>query len=72
MFDKDPLKGVYIMNAIYGLAGSFVGIFIPIYLLEKNLNPANVFWFYLVYTVAILVFFFSPITLFAGSDFGKR
>jgi len=46
------------MNAIYGLAGSFIGIFIPIYLLEKNLNPANVFWFYLVYAVGVLLFFF--------------
>ncbi len=55
---KNPLRGVYIMNAIYGLAGSFVGIFIPIYLLRKNLNPANVFGFYLVYTVGILIFFF--------------
>jgi len=46
------------MNAIYGLAGSFIGIFIPIYLLQKNLNPANVFSFYLIYTLVILVFFF--------------
>lgn len=55
---KNPLKGVYIMNAVYGLAGSFVGIFIPIYLLQKNLNPANVFGFYLVYSIATLIFFF--------------
>ena len=46
------------MNAIYGLAGSFVGIFVPIYLLRKNLDPANVFWFYLVFAVSIPVFFF--------------
>jgi hypothetical protein len=39
MFKEKPLSGVYLMNAIYGLAGSFVGIFIPIYLLEKNLDP---------------------------------
>ncbi len=55
---KNPLRGVYIMNAIYGLAGSFVGIFIPIYLLKKELNPANVFLFYFVFTLAVLVFFF--------------
>jgi MFS family permease len=53
-----PFRGVYMMNAIYGLAGSFIGIFIPIYLLEKNLNPANVFSFYLIYTLVILIFFF--------------
>lgn len=46
------------MNAIYGLAGSFVGIFIPIYLLRRNLDPANVFGFYFVYAVGILIFFF--------------
>lgn len=46
------------MNAIYGLAGSFVGIFIPIYLLEKNLDPGNVFGFYFVYTFGVLIFFF--------------
>lgn len=51
-------RGVYLMNAIYGLAGSFVGIFIPIYLLEKNLNPGNVFGFYIIYTLIILVGFF--------------
>jgi hypothetical protein len=55
---KNPLSGVYLMSAIYGLAGSFVSIFIPIYLLSKNLNPQNVFVFYLVYTIAVLVFFF--------------
>src|SRR3989344_2291861 len=52
------INGVFVMNAIYGLAGSFVGIFIPIYLLRQNLDPANVFGFYLVYTVGILLFFF--------------
>jgi MFS family permease len=56
--DGKSLRGVYIMNAIYSLAGSFVGIFIPIYLLSKNLNPANVFHFYLVFTICVLVFFF--------------
>lgn len=55
---KKPLNGVYVMNAIYGLAGSFVGIFIPIYLLRRNLNPANVFGFYLVYSIGVLIFFF--------------
>ena len=55
---KEPIRGVYVMNAIYGLAGSFVGIFIPIYLLRRNLDPANVFGFYLIYAVAVLAFFF--------------
>lgn len=53
-----PIARVQVMNAIYGLAGSFVGIFIPIYLLRHNLDPGNVFGFYIVYTVAILLFFF--------------
>lgn len=57
MFEK-PLNGVYAMNAIYGLAGSFVGIFIPIYLLRQNLDSANVFGFYLVYSITVLIFFF--------------
>ena len=52
------IKGVYIMNAIYGLAGSFVGIFIPIYLLRQNLDPANVFRFYIVYSLGVIVFSF--------------
>jgi len=53
------MVGVYLMNTIRGLAGAFVGIFVPIYLLSRELNPANVFWFYLVYSVGCLVFFFS-------------
>lgn len=46
------------MNSLYGLAGSFVGIFVPVYLLSRTLDPANVFWFYIVYSLGVLVFFF--------------
>src|SRR5579862_5098551 len=55
---KNSRTGLNLMNAIYGLAGSFVSIFIPIYLLSKNLEPANVFIFYLIYTIFVLIFFF--------------
>jgi MFS family permease len=54
---RKSFRGVYIMNAIYALAGSFVGIFVPIYLLQKNLNTANVFGFYLVYAIGVPFFF---------------
>ncbi len=46
------------MNSIYGLAGSFIGIFVPIYFLSRNISVGNVFLFYLVYSLGVLVFFF--------------
>jgi len=59
----NPFRLVYLMNAIYGLAGSFIGIFIPIYLLTKELKVENVFTFYLVYSVAVCVLFFATYRL---------
>ncbi len=52
------LNGVYIMNSIYGLAGSFIGIFVPIYFLSRKISVGNVFLFYLVYTLGVFIFFF--------------
>ncbi len=52
------LNGVYLMNSVYGLAGSFVGIFIPIYFLSRHLSVTDVFLFYLIYSIGTLVSFF--------------
>ena len=52
------MYNVYIMKAIYDLAGSFISIYIPIYLLRNNLGLSNVFIYYLVYSFSILFFFF--------------
>lgn len=49
---------VYIMKAIYDLAGSFIAIFTPIYLLQKDLNVSNVFVYYIVFSICIPIFFF--------------
>ena len=53
-----PINAVYAMHSINGLAGSFIGIFIPIYLLQLGNSLSSVFIYYLVYAVAILLFFF--------------
>ncbi len=53
-----PLNKIYAMNATYGLAGSFVGIFIPIYLLSRRVPVAEVLWFYFIYSLAVFLFFF--------------
>src|SRR4051812_30377467 len=59
MFEEaNQFRNLYLMNAINGLAGSFVGIFIPIYLLTKTLDPTNVVHFYLVFPVAVCILFF--------------
>lgn len=46
------------MQSINGLASSLVGIFIPIYLLNLHYSLIQVFFYYLVYSLAILLFFF--------------
>lgn len=52
------MYNVYIMKATYDLAGSFISIFIPIYLLRNDLGLSGVFSYYLVYSISILFFFF--------------
>lgn len=53
-----PINAVYAMHSINGLAGSFIGIFIPIYLLLLGYSLSELFIYYIVYAVCILLFFF--------------
>ncbi len=46
------------MHSIYGLAGSLIGIFIPIYLLHLNYSLKEVIFFYLISSVALIFFLF--------------
>lgn len=55
---KNYLKEIYAMHSIYGLAGSLIGIFIPIYLLHLNHQLRDIIIFYLVYSVTLILFFF--------------
>ncbi len=56
--ERSDMYNVYIMKAIYDLAGSFISIFIPIYLLRNDLGLSGVFSYYLVYSISILFLFF--------------
>jgi len=55
---KQALNKIFLTNAIYGLAGSFIGVFIPIYLLKIGFSVADIFRFYLVYAAGTFIFFF--------------
>ncbi len=54
---RNSIKAVYLMHSLNGLAGSFIGIFIPIYLLTLHYSVAQVFTYYLTLYVAILFLF---------------
>ncbi len=57
--DRASLYGIYLMKAVYDLAGSFIAIFIPLFLLQKDLNIAHVFTYYVVFALFIPIFFFA-------------
>lgn len=51
------------MHSITGLASSLVGIFIPAYLITLGYAPANVFLYFLVHAISILLFFLGAALL---------
>jgi hypothetical protein len=58
------------MHSLNGLAGSFIGIFIPIYLLTLQYSLRQVFAYYLLYAICILVLF--VFTSFVARHIGLR
>jgi MFS family permease len=54
------INAIYAMHSIDGLAGSLIGIFIPIYLLSLNYSLPKIFTWLLIY--GVLVFFFFLLT----------
>jgi len=54
---KNQLLVLNTMNVMDGIAGSFVGIFVPIYLLTIGFDLRTVFIYYFIYSVAIVPFF---------------
>jgi len=67
---RRQLYASYLMHSIDGLAGSMVSIFVPIYLLSLNYGLRQIFVFYIVLYLGILIFFYSA-GIFA-SHFGLR
>lgn len=67
---KQSLSAVYLMHSLNGLAGSFIGIFIPIYLLTLRYSVMQVFSYYLLYAIA--VFFLFALTGLAARRFGLK
>jgi len=54
---KKTIHAVYLMHSLKGLAGSFISMFIPIYLLTLHYSLTQVFVYYLIYFTAILFLF---------------
>ena len=46
---------VYLLHSIKGLAGSFIGIFIPIYFLKLGFSLQQIFLFWLIYGVSLFI-----------------
>ncbi|MEI7498538.1 MAG: MFS transporter [Candidatus Falkowbacteria bacterium] len=49
---------IYTMHAVDGMAGSLIGIFIPIYFLSLGYSVAQIFIFFIINNLLILLFFF--------------
>lgn len=64
------LNAVYVMHSINGLAGSIVGIFIPIYFLNLNYPLTQVLIYWLIYGICVL-FSFIGVSYYA-KRFGLR
>ena len=47
---------VYALHSIKGLAGSFIGVFIPIYFLSLGFSVRQIFTFWLIYGLCLAVF----------------
>jgi MFS family permease len=67
---KKNLNAIYIMHSINGLAGSLVGIFIPIYFLGLGYSLFQIFVYWLVYGVGVLLSFI--VTGYFAAKFGLR
>jgi MFS family permease len=53
-----PIQKFYLMNSVYGLAGSFIGVFVPIFFLTRGVSVRNILIYYLIYGIGVLLFFF--------------
>jgi DHA1 family multidrug resistance protein-like MFS transporter len=52
-------QAIYAMQSIDGIAGSLIGIFIPIYFLTLGFTITDIFYFFIANNLAILAFFFA-------------
>lgn len=57
-------RAIYLMQTIEGLAGGLIGVFIPIYFLTLGYGLKDIFYFFIVNNLGILVLFFAA-ALFA-------
>lgn len=69
-FKNKELDELYASVGIKSFAISLIGIFIPIYLLTLGFNLIDVGIYYLIYYLAILVFY--PPSLFLGASWGIK
>jgi len=61
---------VYLLHSIKGLAGSFIGIFIPIYFLKLGFSVQQIFIFWLIYSISL--FFCSFLAAFLSKIIGFK
>lgn len=55
---KKSLRAIYVLESVESVAATLVGIFVPIYFLQLGHSLAEVFIYYLVYSLVVMVFFF--------------
>ena len=60
---RRQLYAIYLINALEGLAGSLVNVFIPIYLLQLGFSLSRVLWFLAEWSIWICVWFFLAAVL---------
>lgn len=63
-------RAIYAMHSIDGVAGGLVGVFIPLYFLALGYSLTNIFAFFIVNNLAILILFFAAGWL--ASKFGIK
>lgn len=54
---KRSIDSVYLMNSLKGPTGALIGVFIPIYFLTLHYSVAQVFIYYIVYALFVLILF---------------
>lgn len=69
-FDNKQLDGLYLSTAVKHFAGSFISIFIPIYLLTLGFTLSNIALYYLVTFVSAFIIF--PLGMKLNSKIGMK
>lgn len=54
---KDPINGIYSMHSIKSFASSLISIYVPIYLLKLGYSLTDVFFYWLIYSIGVFIFF---------------